>query len=87
MKLKDKEQAALRAGLPAELAPHLTGSTPEELEQSAEQLAASVKRGHMTPRPKAAEGDLINLSQELEAARTRRIFGTGDTWKEINDDE
>jgi hypothetical protein len=85
MSLEDRRLAALRAGLPAEIAQHLTGSTPEELEQSAQKLAASMKRGHATPKPNAAESELIKLRQELEAARTRRIFGNGNTWKEESD--
>lgn len=55
-----KMKIAREAGLPAELAERLNGSTEEELKKDAEALAALVKPAHQ-PRPRSTEGG-SNLS-------------------------
>lgn len=60
-----KMKIAREAGLPAELAERLNGSTEEELKKDAEALAALVKPAHQ-PRPRSTEGG-SNLSGVEEA--------------------
>ena len=60
-----KMKIAREAGLPAELAERLNGSTEEELKKDAEALATLVKPAHQ-PRPRSTEGG-SNLSGVEEA--------------------
>ena len=81
--LSDRHRAAAKAGLPAELAPRLQGENLTELEADAEQLARVLRPRDESP---DASRTAVAANQAIEAARTRRLFGKGDGWKQAGDE-
>lgn len=80
----ERLEAAAKHRLPAGMAERLRGATPEELEADARSIAEMFGRAGEEG-PTSAEAVVI-AQRELEQAKTRRLLGDGNTWREAGDE-